>query len=66
MPMSDPVVRLMGASLPRTEVFSLVVVGLVLLASLVAITLALAEERRKARRETESNRPPCCETPMVI
>ena len=64
--MSDPVVRLMGFSLPRIEAFSLVVVGLVLVACLGAIVLALAEERRKARRAAQDTRPPCCESPMVI
>lgn len=44
MSMIDPVVHVMGYALPRTEVFSLVVVGLVLAAGLVAIGLALAEE----------------------
>lgn len=63
--MSDPV-HLMGFLLPRTEAFSLVVVGLVLGACLVAIALALADERRKARLEAEENRPLCCENPMVI
>lgn len=64
--MSDPVVHLMGFSLPRTEAFSLVWVGLVLVAGLVAVALSLAEERRKARREAESNRPLCCDNRMVI
>ncbi len=63
--MNDPV-HLIGFSLPRTEVFSLLVVGLVLGAGLVAIVLSLAEERRKARREAESTRALCCEDPMVI
>jgi hypothetical protein len=63
--MNDPV-HLMGFSLPRTEVFSLVVVGLVLLAGLVAIALSWAEERRMTRREVEDSRPLCCENPMVI
>lgn len=45
--MNDPV-HIMGFSLPRTEVFSLVVVGLVLGAGLVAIARSLAEERRRA------------------
>lgn len=63
--MSDPV-HLVGVLLPRTEAFSLVVVGLVLVACLVAIALSLADERRKARREAERNRARCCENPMVI
>lgn len=62
MLMIDPVVHLMGYSLPRIEVFSLVVVGLVLVAGLVAIALALAEERRKAKREAQDKRPPSCKT----
>ena len=64
--MIDPVVHVMGYSLPRIEVFSLVVVGLVLVAGLMAIGVALAEERRKARREAQDKRPPCCKNPMVI
>ncbi|MCP9439817.1 MAG: hypothetical protein NNA20_13605 [Nitrospira sp.] len=63
--MNDPV-HIMGFSLPRTEVFSLLVVGLVLGAGLVAIVVSLVEERRKARRAAESARTLCCENPMVI
>lgn len=66
MPMSDQAVQLMGFSLPRTEVFSLLMVGLVLGAWLVAVALSLVEEREKAGREAESIQPFCCENPMVI
>ncbi len=63
MPMIDPVVHVMGYALPRIEVFSLVVVGLVLVAGLMAIGVVLAEERRKARREAQDKRPPSSENP---
>jgi hypothetical protein len=64
--MSGSAMRLTGFSLPLTEVFSLVVIGLVLVAILAAVVVSLAEERRKARRVTQDTRPPCCESPSVI
>jgi hypothetical protein len=64
--MSDSVVRFMGISLPRPEAVSLFVVGLVLVAYLVAIALALVEGRRKAKREAGSDRSRRDDSQMVI
>jgi hypothetical protein len=65
-PMTVGMVRVMGLLLPRTEVLSLLVVGLVLGAWLAAVVLSLVEERQEARYEPASATPLWCEGPIAI
>jgi hypothetical protein len=65
-PMTVGVVQVMGLLLPRTEVLSLLVVGLVLGAWLVAVVLSLVEERQEAKYEPASAIPLWCEGPIAI
>lgn len=65
-PMIEGGVHVMGLLLPRTEALSLLVVGLVLGAWLVAIALSLEEERQRARYEPASAIPLWREDPIAI
>jgi hypothetical protein len=65
-PMTVGMVQVMGLLLPRTEVLSLLVVGLVLGAWLVAVVLSLVEERQEAKYESASATPLWCEGPIAI
>jgi len=64
--MSGPAVRFAAFLLPLTEVFSLLVVGLVLVAGLATIAVSRAAERRTAKRRLRESQPPGCESPSVI